>query len=66
MSISWKFCIKGMSISFIKSLQFVNISFENIGLVMDVQNLLAPGRPSVAHHIQPANHMQTGYAKFYS
>ena len=55
-----------MSVSFIKPLQFVNISFENTGLVMDEQNLFAPGRPRVAPCIQPANHVQTGYAKFYS
>ncbi len=52
-----------MSVSFIKPLQFVNISFENTGLVTDEQNLLALGRPSIAPRIQPANLVQSGYAE---
>ncbi len=42
------------------------ISYVNTGLVTDVNNFFASGRPRVAPVIQPANHVQTGYAKFYS
>ena len=48
MLVSWSFIQKGMSVSYIKSLQFVIISFTNTGLVTAVQNLFALGRPRVA------------------
>ncbi len=52
-----------MSVSVIKALQFVIISYKNTGLVTDVKNLFALGQPRVAPCVHPANHLQTGYAE---